>query len=80
MLCCPVLDGDGDLVLPRHAGGAGVGPSLGHGDVGHRQHGPGHSDHHNDADSDDNDDDSDADLMLLLLTPDTSTLTPSPRS
>ena len=77
MLCCPVLDGDGNLVLPRHAGGAGVGPSLGHGDVGHCQHGPGHGDHH---DSDDDDDDSDADLMLLLLTPDTSTLTPSPRS
>ena len=76
MLCCPVLDGDGDLVLPRHAGGAGVGPSLGHGDVAHRQHGPGH---HVDDDNDD-DDDSDADLMLLLLTPDTSTLTPSPRS
>ena len=78
MLCCPVLDGDGDLVLPRHAGGAGVGPSLGHGDVGHCQHGPGHGDH--DDDDDDDDDDSDADLMLLLLTPDTSTLTPSPRS
>ena len=78
MLCCPVLDGDGDLVLPRHAGGAGVGPSLGHGDVGHRQHGPGHGDHHHD--NSDDDDDSDADLMLLLLTPDTSTLTPSPRS
>ena len=75
MLCCPVLDGDGDLVLPRHAGGAGVGPSLGHGDVGHRQHGPGHDDN-----DDDDDDDSYADLMLLLLTPDTSTLTPSPRS
>ena len=79
MLCCPVLDGDGDLVLPRHAGGAGVGPSLGHGDVGHRQHGPGHHVDH-DNDDDDNNDDSDADLMLLLLTPDTSTLTPSPRS
>ena len=77
MLCCPVLDGDGDLVLPRHAGGAGVGPSLGHGDVGHRQHGPGHGDHH---DSDDDDDDSDADLMLLLLTPETSTWTPLPWS
>ena len=71
-----MLDGDGDLVLPRHAGGAGVGPRLGHGDVCHRQHGPGH---HHDNDDDDNDD-SDTDLMLLLLTPDTSTLTPSPRS